>query len=198
MRDISLVCQPGSRIGIVGPSGCGKTTLLSIAGLLLRPDTGLIAITGEQVRGERHAERLRRTHIAWILQRANAFGDRTALENIRAALVVRGKRDVTEVAEAALDRVGLAQMATERARNLSGGELQRLTLARALSVKPRLLIADEPTASLDAANRDMVVAALFSNLPSDTTLLLASHDPAVYSGCDEIYQLHNGELMRAS
>jgi len=198
LRNASLVCDPGARIGIVGPSGSGKTTLLGIAGLLIPPQEGSVVVAGREVHTERQASRLRREFIAWILQTTNVLGDRSALDNVAVALVARGADPARaqDIASRALDRVGLTAASRDRARNLSGGELQRLAVARAMATQPSLLIADEPTASLDAANRDMVVDSLFSNLPTQTALLLASHDAECYVHCDQLYELRDGHLTR--
>ena len=171
LADLDLRVDVGQRVAIVGPSGSGKSTLLGIAGLLRVPDHGVVEIGGRVVDSEigRAAERAER--VAWVLQSTVAFPDRSLAENVELALSPQvgcgslgGRTGRRAAALDSLATVGLADRADTRARHVSGGELQRLGVARALVRRPAVVLADEPTASLDRSNADLVIEVLLRGL----------------------------------
>jgi len=182
LRDVSFTLGRGESLAIIGPSGSGKTTLLSIVSGLLTPDSGTIFINDINPYDLTEAERVefRRKTLGLVFQQHRLLPQLTALENV-ALPALAGKRRTTseDMARASqlLVDVGLAERAAHRPAQLSGGECQRIALARALMNKPALLVADEPTASLDRATADEIGALLLDIVARHgTTLLAATHD----------------------
>lgn len=200
LHDIDLLVEAGESIALMGPSGSGKTTLLAIIGLLTAPTTGHLSIDGEPVphTGEAAAA-MRREQFAWVFQATNALPRRTAIENAALGLVVAGARrePAREAARAMLEAVGVGPLAEREARTLSGGELQRVCIARALAVAPRFLLADEPTGQLDQATTVSVIDALVTAKPPQTTVIIATHDPEVAARCSRIIHLRDGRIEHA-
>lgn len=193
---VDLEVPDGETMAIMGPSGSGKTTLLSILGLLLDPTSGSVLIDGQPApAGERLRHPLRSNTFGWVLQTVNVMGRRTAAENVAIPLLSSGmpREESHGNAVAALTRVGLGRFADAPVRLLSGGEVQRVCIARALVHKPRFLLADEPTGQLDYATSAEVLDA-FEELLSVTgsTLLVATHDPTVARVCHQIVDLVDG------
>ena len=199
LRGVSLTVQPGDRVALMGPSGSGKSTILAILGLLTPPTTGVVRF-GEAALGSRRQTRLRRhlrsAHIGWVFQTANAFPNRTALSNVGMDLRARGysPRDAVARARQCLEDVGLGAVVDQRARTLSGGELQRLCIARAVASSPALIVADEPTGQLDEATSLSCLDVMFEVLSDDATLVLATHDQLVAGRCERIERVVNGVL----
>ena len=182
LRDISFTVEHGASLAIVGPSGSGKTTLLSIVSGLLVPDSGTVSIDGANPYALSESERVefRRRTLGLVFQQHRLLPQLTALENV-VLPTLAGKRRATsedmERARALLSDVGLAERATHRPGQLSGGECQRIAVARALMNAPALLVADEPTASLDRATADEMGGILLDLAARHgTTLLAATHD----------------------
>lgn len=182
---VDLVVARGDSIAVCGPSGSGKTTLLAVLGGLLSPDQGTVDRSGE---------------IAWVLQTTNALPHRSAFDNVALGALVGGRdrnaivRDVA----AGLRAVGLWEHRNTAARQLSGGELQRVSIARALVSDRPVVIADEPTGQLDAATGALVTGALVSLGVAGRALVVATHDPAVADRCHQRLDLANGRLHRRS
>ena len=154
LKGVSVSLRPGELTLLMGPSGSGKTTLLSIMGCILSPTSGTLMIAGTSTSGlspEQLAE-VRRRNIGFVFQSYNLFPTLTAIENVRLALDVQGLsgKASVETATNALEAVGLAHRMTAYPRNMSGGEQQRVAIARAIAGQPALILADEPTAALDA------------------------------------------------
>ncbi|VDG76420.1 peptide ABC transporter ATP-binding protein [Actinobaculum suis] len=187
--NISLRVATGESVAIMGPSGRGKTTLLAVAGLLLSPDEGTVKLDGTEVT-TREASQLLGGQITWVLQSVNLLPHRTVIDNIVLPLLSRGWRRKAAEARgtAVLQRVGLPGYENKRASELSGGEAQRVGVARALTTGPWLLLADEPTANLDRETAQVVAHALFS-ATRDTTLLVTTHDPEVARYADWVFWL---------
>lgn len=183
----------GDSVAVMGPSGSGKTTLISILGLLIEPVSGRVLVDGEPApksEGGRHA--VRSALFGWVLQTVNTFSRRTALDNVVVPMLAAGqdRRAAAARGEEALARVGLAKMMDEPVRHLSGGEVQRLCIARALAHRPRFLLADEPTGQLDHATSMEVLDVLSSLLAeSESALVVVTHDPSVARVCRRTVQL---------
>ena len=199
LRGASLSIEEGEVVALEGPSGSGKTTLLSILGCLLSASSGRVSIAGEPVDSVRpsrmHA--IRKRHIGFVFQQFNLFPALTALENVEYALNLKGVdgRSATEQATTLIERVGLADRAGFLPRDLSGGQKQRVAIARALAASPSLVLADEPTANLDASVADSVLD-LFTELARNErrSLLIVTHDPKVRRVADRVIRIENGLL----
>ena len=200
LKGVDLTLTAGELTLLMGPSGSGKTTLLSILGCILSPTEGKLAILGqptESLDAEALA-RLRRRHIGFVFQSYNLFPTLNATENVRLALDVRGLRGraATEEARRALDAVGLGHRLKGYPSNLSGGEQQRVAIARALAGSPELLLADEPTAALDAENGQNVMA-LLADLARDSSraILAVTHDNRTLRYANRIVHIEDGRIV---
>jgi putative ABC transport system ATP-binding protein len=186
LEDIDIVVGPGESVAVVGPSGSGKTSLLAVLAGLAVPAAGEVRIddrlVGDGVREE----------VAVILQGYGLISLLTAAENVEAALRAAGRpvESVGEAAAAALQSVGLAGHEDQLIEELSGGQQQRVAVARALALRPQILIADEPTAEQDQVTRELVLDRLFEVPHRDGSLVLATHDPDVADRCDAVLTLH--------
>ena len=200
---VSLEVPKGCLAVLAGPSGSGKTTLLQLAGLLDAPDEGEIRLDGETVSAlpERARCNLRLRRLGFVFQAFNLVPVLTALENVMLPLQLQGlaEPEARGRAEAALDRVGLSDRRHHRPGQLSGGQQQRAAIARALAPEPLLVLADEPTASLDHAHGGPLVD-LMAALAQErgVTFLVASHDPAVIARAHRVFRLADGRLVEAS
>lgn len=185
---VDLALPLGSSTAIVGPSGSGKTTLLSIVGGTLTPTSGEVHIDGADGSAP---------DVSWVFQRTNALGHRTVLDNVVLGLISQGIRreDGERLARRALSQVGLEGLETRRAMSLSGGELQRVCIARAVVGTPKLIIADEPTGQLDASTSHAVGVVLIHARPADSALLVATHDSRLAALCDRVLTLRDGRLI---
>lgn len=200
LNGVSLNLNPGELTLLMGPSGSGKTTLLSILGCILTPTEGTITIAGEDTEGlspEGLAD-LRRRHVGFVFQSYNLFPTLNALENVRLALDVRGEKyaDTVIKAETALREVGLAHRLRSFPGNLSGGEQQRVAVARALASRPSIILADEPTAALDSENGQAVME-LLSDIAKDESraVLAVTHDPRTHAYADRIIRIEDGKII---
>ena len=199
LRGVSLETARGESVFLIGPSGSGKTTLLSLLGCILTADRGSVEVLGQDVSRLSTEQRaaFRRHHIGFVFQNFNLFPTLSALDNVRLALGIRGvmaqaaKRRAAEL----LDQVGLSHRARLRPSRLSTGECQRVAIARALAGDPTILMADEPTAALDADNGQAVMR-LFTGLVRDrgATLLIVTHDNRIFPFADRILRLNDGRL----
>jgi putative ABC transport system ATP-binding protein len=196
LDDVSLEARPGRLLAVTGSSGSGKTTLLSVLGGLLRPDGGEADLGGEPV-GTRHGEPRRGT--ALVLQTYGLVPSLTAEENVSVALRTLGVAgaDALRRAVGSLDRLGVGDLADRLISELSGGQLQRVAVARALAVEPDVLLADEPTSELDERNRDLVVAELRAEADRGAVVVVATHDPDVADQCDDEVHLVEGRVQGA-
>jgi ABC-type lipoprotein export system ATPase subunit len=198
LDDVNLTMNNGESVAIVGPSGSGKSTLLAVMGLLQRPLSGVVAIAGTTVPLQERARRdVRTSAISWVFQTVNVLPRRTAADNVALGLLGRGarRRETTERVQAALDLVGLGDQALQRVHELSGGELQRVGVARALVRRPELVIADEPTGQLDHANSVLTIDALLRATRLGAGVIVATHDPTVAARCDRTLRLVAGALV---
>lgn len=195
---IDLAIDDGETVGLVGPSGSGKTTLLSIIGLLQIPSLGEVRLDGDAIASHGRARSmLRAAEFAWIFQTVNVLGRRSSLDNVALGQLPKmmNRRDANMYASIALDRVGLGALKARQARLLSGGELQRVCIARAMAANPRFVFADEPTGQLDRSTSEVVIDALLSARPANTSIVLATHDPDVARRCDRVLELRDARVV---
>jgi lipoprotein-releasing system ATP-binding protein len=201
LRGISASIATGEFVALVGPSGSGKSTFLSIAGTLLTPTAGELRIAGENALGlgETALSALRNRHLGFVFQFHHLLQDFTALENV--LMPVYGARRYPDSAAEArarelLARVGLSSRIDFLAAKLSGGQKQRVAVARALMMKPDVVLADEPTGNLDRASSNEVLA-LLRELSNDegTAFLISTHDESVAARCDRILTMEDGLLV---
>ena len=182
LRDIHFSLAERETVAIVGASGSGKSTLLSIIAGLDTPTRGTVRIAGDDLFAVSEDERaaLRARRVGFVFQSFQLLGNLTALENVMLPLELAGRRDARAVASEMLARVGLAERLRHYPKVLSGGEQQRVALARAFVVHPAVLLADEPTGSLDHATGEKVMELMFAlNREQGTTLVLVTHDRAI-------------------
>jgi len=193
----SFAIERGRSAAILGPSGSGKSTLLSVLGGLLRPDAGTAHVDLGSQDPDDAAVALRDV-TAWVLQTTNVLPDRSALDNVAvAALTQHGdRRHARAEAERQLESVGLADRAHDTARLLSGGELQRVVIARALASGRPFVLADEPTGQLDRSTSAMVLEALLRS-SGDAGLVIVTHDPEVAARCDVMVRIDDGRVVAA-
>ncbi|HEY7768160.1 ABC transporter ATP-binding protein [Longimicrobium sp.] len=200
LSDISLDVWKGEYVAISGPSGCGKSTLLSILGLLDVPTAGEYHLDGRPVSSLRLHERarVRGREIGFIFQSFNLIGDLTAYDNVELPLTYRGVPRAAQEASvwAALERVGMADLADQYPSELSGGEQQRVAVARALVGAPPLLLADEPTGNLDSANGDAVMDLLADLHTEGATIILVTHDPRYADRAGRTLHILDGRIVR--
>ena len=200
---VSLEVPKGCLAVLAGPSGSGKTTLLQLAGLLDQPDEGEVRLEGRPVSALPEKARcdLRLRRLGFVFQAFNLVPVLSALENVMLPLQLQGlaEDEARGRAEAALERVGLADRRHHRPGQLSGGQQQRAAIARALAPEPLLVLADEPTASLDHAHGGPLMD-LMAELAQErgVTFLVASHDPSVIARAHHVFRLADGRLVEAS
>lgn len=197
VNDVSLAVEPSESIAITGPSGCGKSTLLAMIGGLEAPGNGRVTI-GDQVVSElpeEHRARLRREQLGFVFQSQNLQPFLTAVENVSLALALTSSSHGYDRSLELLADVGLAAAAGKYPDQLSGGERQRVAVARALVHRPRLILADEPTGSLDAGNSVGVIDLLMrAQAESGATLIVITHDQAVAERLDREVRLRDGAV----
>ncbi len=194
---VDLAVESGETVALMGPSGSGKTTLLSILGLLLEPTSGSIRLDDETIPGSQGGRsEIRTRDMAWVFQTVNVIGHRNALDNAALGLLARGvdRESATSMALSALAEVGMGGFADTRVTELSGGELQRVCIARALAVNPGFMFADEPTGQLDRSTSEQVLGALIGARPEETALIVATHDQAVADRCSRTIRIVDGRL----
>ncbi|MFY1698301.1 MULTISPECIES: ATP-binding cassette domain-containing protein [unclassified Solwaraspora] len=197
LRDVSLTVRPGRLLAVTGPSGAGKTTLLAALAGALRPTAGTVSVGGEPLRDRDHAVARK---VVLVPQDNGLAAVLTASENLQVALMAVGLSpvDARRAAHTALDRLGLAGQAEQLVEELSGGQQQRTALARALALRGDVLLADEVTSELDAANRQLVLELLRAEADRGATVVFATHDPEAAAACDAELHLLDGraELVR--
>ena len=197
LHDLSFVLYERESVAIVGASGSGKSTLLSLLAGLDVPSSGRVTLTGVDLFALSEDERaaLRARSLGFVFQSFQLLTNLNALENVMLPLELQGRRDARKLATEMLARVGLAQRLSHYPRVLSGGEQQRVALARAFVMRPSLLLADEPTGSLDFATGAQVMDLMFElNREAGTTLVLVTHDRSIAQRCDRQLQIEAGHL----
>jgi lipoprotein-releasing system ATP-binding protein len=202
LQGVSLEVKQGESVAIVGPSGSGKSTLLHIAGTLDQPTSGSVIFNGDDLLSKTDTElaALRATDIGFIFQQHHLLPQCSVLENVLIPSLVGGNgADAEQRALILLDRVGLSERKTYRPGQLSGGECQRVAVARALINKPRLLLADEPTGALDADTSDMLTALLIElNNEENTGMIVVTHSESLATQMTTTYTLKKGLLTEST
>ncbi|WP_332738802.1 ABC transporter ATP-binding protein [Hydrogenophaga sp.] len=198
LRDIDFTLNKGETAAIVGASGSGKSTLLSIVAGLDTPTSGTVHIDGVDLFAMDEDQRaaLRSQKVGFVFQSFQLLGNLTALENVMLPLELAGRRDARATATHMLQRVGLGERLSSYPKVLSGGEQQRVALARAFVVQPAVLLADEPTGSLDFATGGKIMELMFDlNREQGTTLVLVTHDRAIAQRCERRITIEAGQVV---
>ncbi len=198
LRDINLRFTAGETVAIVGASGSGKSTLLSILAGLDTPSHGTVRLLGQDLFALSEDERaaVRAQKMGFVFQSFQLLGNLTALENVMLPLELAGRRDARARAAQMLERVGLGQRLAHYPRLMSGGEQQRVALARAFVVEPAVLLADEPTGSLDFATGQTIMELMFAlNRERGTTLILVTHDREIAAQCERSIIIEAGRAI---
>jgi putative ABC transport system ATP-binding protein len=199
LKQINLSVTAGEYLAIMGPSGSGKSTLLNLLGLLDAPDSGQYELNGSLVNrmADRHLARFRNAQIGFVFQSFNLFPQLDITGNIEVPMVYAGigrrerRRRAVELAE----RLGLGHRTSHRPRELSGGQMQRTAIARALANRPPLILADEPTGNLDEETGDEILG-LFQELVDDgQTVIMVTHNPAYRQRVQRVLDMRNGEFV---
>jgi putative ABC transport system ATP-binding protein len=198
LSDINFTIAAGSTNAIVGPSGSGKTTLLGLCAGLDRSSSGSVQLNNINLSNltEDQRAQVRNQHVGFIFQNFQLLPTLTALENVMVPLELRNEKNIRAKALDLLDKVGLAERGHHYPSQLSGGEQQRVSLARAFSNAPKILFADEPTGNLDAETSERVVKLIFDlNKEAGTTLVLVTHDPDLAAKTQRIIRIKGGKLI---
>jgi putative ABC transport system ATP-binding protein len=197
---IELSIEPGELVVLAGPSGSGKTTLLGMLGGMIAPTSGDVLVHGESIvhLRDRHRTELRRRHVGFVFQELSLLSDRTVLDNVLLPLIPTGRPTLADRAraEARLRSFGLGARMGAMARELSGGERQRAAWARALIRDPRIVLLDEPTAHLDAASVDTLLATLSELVHEGRAIVCTTHDPRLlqHGSVSRVLTMQDGHL----
>ncbi|GAA4140062.1 ABC transporter ATP-binding protein [Sphingobacterium kyonggiense] len=197
LQDINFEIEEGATVSIVGPSGSGKTTLLGLCAGLDQPSSGTIHLNGIQLTGlnEDKLATIRNEHVGFVFQNFQLLPTLTALENVLVPLELRGIKVQEQTAKALLERVGLGHRSGHYPSQLSGGEQQRVSIARAFANKPKILFADEPTGNLDAETSQSIEDMIFElNRESGTTLVIVTHDLDLAAKTQQIIPIKGGRI----
>lgn len=203
LRGVDFVVDPGQFVMLSGPSGSGKTTLLSILGCVLTATSGSVRLLDEEITAFEFHElpRLRLSYIGFVFQAHNLLASLSAQENVALLLSLRGRSRKAALAEAAhlLELVNLADKLDSKPRDLSGGQRQRVAIARALAGSPPILLADEPTAALDAQN-GLAITELLRALAKEQgrTVVVVTHDSRIFHLADAMYRIEDGLIQTRS
>lgn len=196
LKGVDLTVQRGEFVALIGPSGCGKSTLLNVLGLAERATSGEVLIGGvaTHMSTEVSLQRLRRSKLGYVFQQFNLLSTLSVLENVMVPLVLNGTDiDVAEgEAKKVLERVGLSHRTAAMPSSLSGGEMQRVAIARAVVHKPLLILADEPTGSLDSHTGNLVLELLREQTSHGISLLMATHSERALTRCSRVLRMKDG------
>jgi putative ABC transport system ATP-binding protein len=198
LSDISFEIQSGDTFSIVGPSGSGKTTLLGLCAGLDRSSSGSVRLNGHSFDEMNEDQRaaVRNQYVGFVFQNFQLLPTLTAIENVMVPMELRGEKNIRKSALELLDRVGLADRFDHYPTQLSGGEQQRISIARAFSNRPKILFADEPTGNLDEETSQKVEALLFDlNKEAGTTLVLVTHDLELAGKTERIIRIKGGQVI---
>ncbi|MDQ0304405.1 ABC transporter ATP-binding protein [Ancylobacter polymorphus] len=200
LKGVSLAIRQGEAVGLVGSSGSGKSSLLMVLAGLERADSGRVEVAGQELTGldEDALARFRGRHVGIVFQAFHLIPTMTALENVAVPLELAGRADAFARAAAELTAVGLGHRLDHYPSQLSGGEQQRVAVARALAPEPRILVADEPTGNLDEATGKQIMDLLFeAQTRRGATLVIVTHDPTLARRCDRMVRLRSGAVETA-
>ncbi|MEE8191577.1 MAG: ABC transporter ATP-binding protein, partial [Gemmatimonadales bacterium] len=200
LNDVSETIEAGDYVAVMGPSGSGKSTLLNIMGCLDQPSSGSYRLEGEEVGALSEAElsQIRRYKLGFVFQTFHLVPRLSAAENVAFPMVFAGvpRAERLERVDVALEAVGLRQRAVHRPSELSGGERQRVAIARATVMRPRVLLADEPTGNLDSASGRQVMEVIEHMNAEGLTLIVVTHDPAIASRAKRVVVMADGRIER--
>jgi putative ABC transport system ATP-binding protein len=199
LDDVSFKVERGESLAIVGPSGSGKTTLLGLCAGLDRSSEGIVKLMGQTLHllNEDDRAALRNKYVGFVFQNFQLLPTLTALENVMVPAEISGAADVREKAIALLNRVGLSDRLDHYPAQLSGGEQQRVAVARAFITDPSIVFADEPTGNLDEHNANQITTLLFGmNQEKHTTLILVTHNPDLAAKTNRILEMKGGKVVR--
>jgi len=199
LRDISFTIAKGELVYLAGPSGAGKSTLLKMIAAMERPTSGKVLVNGQDIGALKRAGiPFLRRNLGLIFQEQRLLNDRSVLANVMMPLLVTGspRAAAEQRARAALDKVGLLDRADAQPLALSGGEQQRVSIARAIVNRPQIILADEPTANLDRASANKVIDALHAFHSVGVTCLISSHDEQILDAAARVIHLERGELTK--
>ncbi len=198
LHNVNFSIEAGSTVAVVGPSGSGKTTLLGLSAGLDRSTTGTVELNNislDQLNEDERAK-VRNLYVGFIFQNFQLLPTLTALENVMVPLELRGEKNIKAHSKDLLDKVGLSDRLHHYPAQLSGGEQQRVSLARAFSTNPKILFADEPTGNLDSETSDKVIKLLFDfNAEAGTTLIIVTHNTELAAGTHRIIRLKGGAII---
>jgi putative ABC transport system ATP-binding protein len=200
LKGVDFQARHGDVTMVMGPSGSGKSTLIAALSGLLQPDEGRVSALGEDLwgRGARRIDRFRLEHCGFIFQGFNLFPALTALQQVATVLKYQGRsrRDAHDLAIEALEEVGLGRRLHQRPSELSGGEKQRIAIARAIAKRPALLFADEPTSALDGENGQIVIRLLRrAATEHNAAVICVTHDPRLEAFADRIIHIEDGRVL---
>ena len=199
LKGVNLDVFLGQTMAIIGPSGSGKSTLLHILGLLTPADSGTIFFQGQEIKSARQWwDRDTRRSIGIVFQDAKLIANLNIIENVALPLLHRGvwPGQQKKKARAALEKVGLGHRFKHSPNQLSGGELMRVAIARALVMEPRLILADEPTGTLDSKTGEMIANLLYALVTPQTSLILVTHHPPLAARADRVMEINDGMLVK--
>lgn len=198
LDDVNFSIDAGETISIVGPSGSGKTTLLGLCAGLDSASTGHVSLNGENLQSLTEDQRasVRNQHVGFIFQNFQLLPTLTALENVMVPLELKKRKDARQKAQELLEKVGLGNRSTHYPTQLSGGEQQRVSIARAFANEPKILFADEPTGNLDTETGEMIEKLIFDlNKEQGTTLVLVTHDLELAAKTQRIIHIKGGKIQ---
>jgi len=198
LRSVSLTIRQGEYVSIMGPSGSGKSTLLNIIGCLDVPTSGTYVLAGTDVTnmGENRLAEIRNQRIGFIFQQFNLLPRQTVLRNVEIPMIYSRKPDRRRVAQELIEFVGLGHRIGHRPNQLSGGEQQRVAIARALANDPSLILADEPTGSIDSLTGEKIMALLGTLHEEGNTIVVVTHDEHVARMTNRIIRIRDGRVIR--
>jgi len=198
LHDVTFTVSQGELVAIMGPSGSGKSTLMALVGCLEKPTSGKVVIRGTDVTSVLDSElpRIRREMIGFVFQHYNLLPALSALGNVELAMRFSGitKKERLKRAEDLLQRLGLEKRLHHRPNELSGGEQQRVSIARAIANDPSIILADEPTGEVDSTTRDKIVKIFEELRVQGQTIIIVTHDPEVAKHCDRVIHIMDGTL----
>lgn len=196
LQNISLKIDPGEFVAIIGPSGSGKSTLLHILGFLDKPDSGSYLLNGKEINNftDDQLALLRNQTVGFVFQQFYLLPRMTALENVELPLIYAGKKNYTQTAKDKIKEVGLAHRESHRPNELSGGEQQRIAIARSLVNQPLIILADEPTGNLDTKTEEEIIAIFKQLNEKGQTIIMVTHEKEIAEHTKRIIEMRDGKI----